>query len=203
MESSQIPMTPSVGNHYDKYSSGNPVVQRLMRGFMENLLELAAQGPHETILEAGCGEGHLARIVLGELGPRRYDACDLAPRHELMLPRFVDYQQASIYALPYPDRHFDLVLACEVLEHLEDPRLAMVELSRVAKHAIIVSTPREPLWRCLNVLRGSYLKAAGNTPGHIQHFSRRGLWHLCSPYLVDMQDRQPIPWTILKGRPRR
>lgn len=195
--------TPAFGNHYNKYSSKNPMVQRLMRGFTQNLVELAIQGPHETILEAGCGEGYLAQTLLGELGPRRYDACDLASPQGLALPSFVHYQQASIYALPYPDAHFDLVLACEVLEHLEDPKLALLELARVAKHAIIVSTPREPLWRCLNLLRGSYVKDAGNTPGHIQHFSRRGLWHLCSPYLVDLQDRQPIPWTILKGRPRR
>lgn len=196
-------MNPSFGNHYDKYASKNPLVRRLMRGFMQNLLDLAAQGPHETILEAGCGEGHLAKVLLAELGPRQYHACDLAPRHEVPLPRFVQYNQASIYALPYPDNHFDLVLACEVLEHLEDPRLAMIEIARVAKDSVIVSTPREPLWRCLNVLRGSYLSDAGNTPGHIQHFSRKDLWQLCSPYLMDMQDRQPLPWTILKGRPRR
>lgn len=196
-------MNPSFGNHYDKYASKNPLVRRLMRGFMQNLLDLAAQGPHETILEAGCGEGHLAKVLLAELGPRQYDACDLAPRHEVPLPRFVQYTQASIYALPYPDNHFDLVLACEVLEHLEDPRLAMTEIARVAKDNVIVSTPREPLWRCLNMLRGSYLADAGNTPGHIQHFSRKDLWQLCSPYLMDMQDRQPLPWTILKGRPRR
>lgn len=196
-------MTTSFGNHYDKYASRNPIVQRLMRGFTQSLIELAKQSPHESILEAGCGEGHLANLILGELGPRRYDACDLANRHEVQLPRFVNYQQASIYALPYPDAHFDLVLACEVLEHLEDPRLAMIELARVAKHAIIISTPREPLWRVLNVIRGSYLKEAGNTPGHIQHFSRRDLWQLCTPYLNDIQDRQPIPWTMLKGTPRR
>lgn len=193
----------SFGNHYNKYATRNPVARRMMKGFVEDLVALCRLGPHQEILEAGCGEGHLANRLIAPLHPRRYTACDLRPESQMSLRAPIHYQQASIYELPFPDAHFDLVLACEVLEHLEDPRLAMSELCRVAKDAVIVSTPREPLWRALNVARGAYLKDAGNTPGHIQHFSRKGLWHICSPYLSDMEDRLPLPWTIVRGRPRR
>ena len=33
--------------------------------------------------------------------------------------------------------------------------------------------PREPLWRGLNMARGAYLKDLGNTPGHVNHWSKR------------------------------
>lgn len=196
-------MSDSFGNHYDKYASRNPVERRLMRGFFRHLIDLCKKGPHAHLLEAGCGEGHLANRLIGPLRPQSYHACDLRPESQIKLYHPIHYQYASIYELPFPDAHFDLVLACEVLEHLEDPRLAISELTRVAKHAVIVSTPREPLWRTLNVVRGAYLQDAGNTPGHVQHFSRHDLWDLCNPYLEELEDRCPIPWTILRGRPRR
>lgn len=195
-------MSKGFGNHYDKYGTRNPVAKRLMQGFMDALIELCKKGPHQRVLEAGCGEGHLAQRLLGPLHPEVYHACDLRPASQMQLHSPIRYQCASIYELPFPDAHFDLVLACEVLEHLEDPRLAMSELSRVARGAVIVSTPREPLWRALNMMRGAYLQEGGNTPGHIQHFSRKELWSLCTPYLQDIEDRTPLPWTLLRGLPR-
>ena len=41
--------------------------------------------------------------------------------------------------------------------------------------------PREPLWRGLNIARGAYLKDLGNTPGHLNHWSKRGFVALLSP----------------------
>lgn len=196
-------MSGPFGNHEDKFANPNPIARWMMRGFVTSVVELCKRGPHRSLLEAGCGEGQLSIRLAQALSPERFDACDLAPPQQVPLPASIHYHQASIYRLPFPDKHFDLVLACEVLEHLEDPRLAILELCRVTQGAVVISTPREPLWRALNVLRGRYVRAAGNTPGHIQHFSRRALWKLCEPYLEDLQDRCPPPWTILRGRPRR
>ena len=56
-------------------------------------------------------------IGLGEIVEARRKLVDA----ELMV--------ASAYRLPVADRSFDLVLACEVMEHLEDPAAALVEVS--------------------------------------------------------------------------
>ena len=45
---------------------------------------------------------------------------------------------------------------------------------------LLVSVPREPLWRALNVARGAYLRELGNTPGHVNHWSKRGVRPRCS-----------------------
>jgi hypothetical protein len=68
---------------------------------------------------------------------------------------------------------------------------------------VLVSTPWEPLWRILNVMRGRYLRELGNTPGHIQHFTRAELERLASTSLRVLARRRPIPWTILLGEPLR
>ncbi len=77
-------------------------------------------------------------------------------------------------ALPFADDEFDLAAAIEVLEHVPDPEPTVAEMARVAKRHLLVSVPHEPLWRMLNVARGAYVRDLGNTPGHVNHWSRRG-----------------------------
>lgn len=50
---------------------------------------------------------------------------------------------ADIRNLPFEDNSFDLVMACEILEHLpwEDAKNALVELNRVTRKHVIVSIP--------------------------------------------------------------
>ena len=112
-------------------------------------------------------------------------------------------REASIYALPYPDHSVDLVICCEVLEHLRDPAAGLAELARVADRHVLLSTPWEPVWRLLNLARGRYLGALGNTPGHLQHFSRRALLDLAATRLDSLRVRRPLPWTVILGDVRR
>lgn len=194
-----------VGNVYDKYGTTNPIARRLMQGFLDAVTELYRVAAPASVLEVGCGEGELA-AHLWRQGPRptRFEICDvdigrLAPG----LPPELAARQASIYALPWPDQAFDLVICCEVLEHLHDPAAGLRELARVARRHVLLSTPWEPVWRVLNMARGRYLPAWGNTPGHVQHFGRAALARLARAELRLLAQRTPLPWTVLLGTPRR
>jgi ubiquinone/menaquinone biosynthesis C-methylase UbiE len=111
--------------------------------------------------------------------------------------------QASAYELPFPSDSFDLILACEVFEHLEDPPRALAEIERVLGNGmLLLSVPWEPAWRGLNVLRGAYLSELGNTPGHVQHFSRRAIRDLVASRFEVVAQRRPLPWTMLLARSR-
>jgi SAM-dependent methyltransferase len=193
-----------VGNVYDKYHTHNPIARRLMSGFLQTIDDAVRQLSPASILEVGCGEGWLAdHIVRTVWHPQRFVAVDLTPDHLAPdLDPHIQFQTASVYELRFRDDEFDLVLCCEVLEHLDRPALAIPELGRIARTAVIVSTPREPLWRLLNFARGKYLRDFGNTPGHIQHFSRRSLVRLVGRFL-DVQDvHTPLPWTVIRAAPR-
>lgn len=192
-----------IGNVYDKYGTRNPIARYLMQGFLDSVTRLYSETSSSTVLEVGCGEGSLVSYLL-ENGPRpdHIEACDLnLTKLTDNLDPFIQFREASIYELPYPENSFDLVVCCEVLEHLEEPAKGMSELARVAKNYVIVSTPREPMWRLFNMARGKYLKQFGNTPGHIQHFSRSGLIHLAREQIAMEKILSPIPWTILLGTP--
>ena len=76
--------------------------------------------------------------------------------------------------LPFGDDQFDVVVAAEVLEHLPDPEGGLAELARVGRRHLLLSVPQEPIFRGCNLLAGRYLRDWGNTPGHVNHWSKRG-----------------------------
>ncbi|MEZ4453400.1 MAG: class I SAM-dependent methyltransferase [Nannocystaceae bacterium] len=192
-----------VGNVYDKYRTRNPIARALMRGFLRAVGELYVEARPQTVLEVGCGEGRLADHLLRRYPrPRRFAACDLEDARAADIDPAIDFERASIYALPYHDRAFDLVICCEVLEHLEDPRRGLEELARVSRRHVLLSTPWEPMWRVMNLARGRYVRHLGNTPGHVQHFTRRRLLGLAGEALEVRGVRRPLPWTVLLGEIR-
>lgn len=193
-----------VGNVYDKYTTNNPVARVLMHRFLRDITDLYRHVDPDTVLEVGCGEGKLAQHLIHISGPpKRFVASDIS-LHKVGKPENtnIEFIEASAYKLPYENASFDLVLCCEVLEHLERPQAALLEVTRVAKRSVLLSTPREPIWRILNMLRTAYLRDWGNTPGHIQHFSRRGLAALVSEHIQITEVRTPLPWTIILGSPK-
>jgi len=194
-----------VGNHYDKYGTRNPIARALMRGFLAAVGELYRECRPRRVLEVGCGEGLLAQHLWHVAAPpERFVACDLElDRVACGLEPGIEFVEASIYALPFAAGSFDLVVCCEVLEHLDDPGRGLAELARVAERRVLVSTPWDPVWRAMNMVRGHYLRDLGNTPGHIQHFTRRSLQRLAERHLRVLERRTPLPWTILLGEPLR
>lgn len=106
------------------------------------------------------------------------------------------FKTRSIYNLTFEDTA-DLLVCCEVLEHLENPFEALKVLKALASKFVLFSVPREPLWRIINFTRGKYLRAWGNSPGHIQHWSRKKFINLLCPFFSIVEVRTPLPWTMV------
>jgi SAM-dependent methyltransferase len=207
-------MTPEVtvddtgvvtGNTYDKYGSTNPVVRRLMTGFESTLDELFALADPQSLLDVGCGEGVLVHQWAERIAPRPVVGIDLeepsiqAGWAEHQAPN-LDYRIMKAEDLPFDDGEWDVATAIEVLEHVPDPEHTVAEMARVARRWLLVSVPREPLWRGLNLARGAYLKDLGNTPGHLNHWSKRSFVSLLSQHGEVVEARSPFPWTMLLVR---
>ena len=189
------------GNTYDKYGSKNPLVRRMMSGFHSALDELWAQAAPASVLDVGCGEGVLTEQWAERLGGGRVVGIDLddpklrsewAARSRPNL----EYRAVEPGDLPFADGEFDLVAAIEVLEHVPDPERTLAEMRRVAGRWLLVSVPREPVWRALNMARGAYLRDLGNTPGHVNHWSKRSFLELLDGQGSLAEVRAPFPWTM-------
>jgi len=109
---------------------------------------------------------------------------------------------ADVEQLPFPDSSFDLVVAIEVFEHFADPDRALAELVRVGTDELIASVPLEPIWRVGNMVRGRYLGDLGNTPGHVNHWSRRGFSRFVAQRWDVTEVACPLPWTMVRARSR-
>jgi 2-polyprenyl-3-methyl-5-hydroxy-6-metoxy-1,4-benzoquinol methylase len=193
------------GNTYDKYGSSNPVVRRLMAGFDAALEDLFDRAAPVSVLDVGCGEGVLVQRWAQRLPGGRVVGIDLeedsiqAGWAEHAAPN-LEYRVVEATTLPFADAEFDLVSAIEVLEHVPDPERTLTEMARCGARHLLVSVPREPLWRALNMARGAYWRELGNTPGHLNHWSRRTFVELLSRHGQVVQVRSPFPWTMLLVR---
>jgi 2-polyprenyl-3-methyl-5-hydroxy-6-metoxy-1,4-benzoquinol methylase len=193
------------GNTYDKYGSANPLVRRMMNGFEGTLEQLFAVADPRSLLDVGCGEGVLVHKWAQRLGEARVVGIDLeepsiqAGWAQHRAPN-LEYRVMRAENLPFAGGEFDLVTAIELLEHVPDPEHTLAEMARCAERHLLVSVPREPLWRMLNVARGAYWSDLGNTPGHLNHWSKRSFARLLSRHGEVVEARSPFPWTMLLVR---
>jgi ubiquinone/menaquinone biosynthesis C-methylase UbiE len=176
-----------------------------MKRFFAALADALPRENPAMVLEVGVGEGEISARVRARYPDAHIVGVDL---HDEALAvgwrtRGFGGVYADIARLPFPPGTFDLVLAIEVLEHVGDPAAALTELVRVSRGRLVLSVPREPIWRVANMARGKYLADLGNTPGHIQHWSRRGFAALVSSQLDVMSVSTPFPWTMIGARLRR
>ena len=195
-----------VGNTYDKYNSRNPIVQHLMRGFEQSLSALVAKVEPSVIHEVGCGEGYWTLRWRNQgIDARGSDfstvaiqmARDNALERQLQADMF---NVCNIYHLQPERDRAELVVCCEVLEHLDDPDAGLRALQRIADPWLILSVPREPIWSAMNMARGRYWRDLGNTPGHVQRWSSRAFADLVGRYFDVVTMRTPVPWTMLLCR---
>lgn len=190
-----------------KYEKSGRIGSRLVDRFFGAARSLLAPQlqANDRILEVGCGAGYSTERIAPWLNGADLVAADVgldlltaASRRNPGTP----FVQSSVYALPHPADAFDVVIILEVLEHLDDPASALKELRRVSRRLVLLSTPREPVWRLLNMARGKYWNDFGNTPGHLQHWSTAGLMRQVSGDFDVIARATPLPWTILLLRPK-
>jgi len=169
---------------------------------MSTLDELFSKAAPSTLLDVGCGEGVLTHQWATQLDKGRVVGIDLndpklKSEWEKRERENLEFLTLRAENLPFSDNEFEVATAIEVLEHVPDPEHTLSEMARCASNYLLVSVPREPLWRIVNVLRGAYLTSLGNTPGHLNHWSKRSFIALLSNYGSVTEVRSPFPWTML------
>ena len=143
----------------------------------ERLAHLEASG---ALLDFGAGTAQLtARLYAGGRF-RSLAAADLFARPE-DLPAEISWLQADLNdRLPMPDASIDVVVAAEVIEHLENPRAIAREFFRLLRPGgkVVLSTPNNESWRSLIALlvRGHFVAFGGTSyPAHITALVRQDL----------------------------
>jgi ubiquinone/menaquinone biosynthesis C-methylase UbiE len=193
-----------IGNHYDKYGSQNRIEKWMMDGFLSTLDRMVDGLDPTKVLEVGAGEGEILERLARRFPNASVQGIDL-PDDDLAeewTRRGVTAEFGDATAMRFTDEEFDLVLAIEVLEHIPQPEKALREMARVVNGTVVFSVPFEPIWRAGNMARGRYLKQWGNTPGHVNHWSRWSFAKLVGQFFDVQQVDSPMPWTMLRATSR-
>ena len=188
-----------------KYTSSNALVQYLNRVYLRNITDLVHRAAPRRLIDVGCGEGVVLRHLDRNLTNVVAVGLDIdgTGLRVAQSQNSVSLVQGSVYSLPFATASADLVLCCEVLEHLEQPEQALVELSRVTRQWVLLSVPHEPIWRMSNMARLKYLRHFGNTMGHIQHWTRWGFLRMVRRHLEIVHVKTWLPfWSMMLARRR-
>jgi len=121
-----------------------------------------------TFIDIGCGAGEYLAIM-----NRRVDnlyGCDLARSYLFRASQRVpeaNFCQVDVTALPFGDQTFDTVLCSEVIEHIPDLDKALIELFRVSRKRLILTTPNRGLRWKIAALFGMDPRPASERVGHL------------------------------------
>jgi len=107
---------------------------------LARVLESLAPG---SVLEIGCGSGHLAERMAEA---HEVTACDLTPPPR-PLRGGVRFVQANFESLPVEDSSYDNVVSTHTLEHVQDLAAAVREVRRTARRRLVIVVPKQRPYR--------------------------------------------------------
>lgn len=185
-----------------KHINKNPLMKLILRKFNNDVIETISLINPKTVLDIGCGEGFVTIEIAKKINSKivgidkEKDAIKYALSNNKL--ENIEYSTGDIFKLDYfKDKSFDLVMSLEVLEHLENYEKAIEIMCKLSKKYLLLSVPNEPWFRIANVLRLKYLKRFGNTPGHINNWTRKEFRNLCMGYGKIIKFKTSGVWNIV------
>ncbi|KAF2112714.1 methylase [Lophiotrema nucula] len=150
---------------------------------LPTLQTMKESNPHLTLLDVGAGSGTISVSFAKLIPDGHVTGVDLNPN---ILPRAravaerdgvknIEFQQGSVYKLPFADETFDVTFCHQVLIHIGTPWDALREMLRVTKRGGIVAAregdyetecvwPELPELRKFHKLMAGLMSAGGGTP---------------------------------------
>lgn len=170
--------------------------------------EIIALNLTGAVLDFGAGVGNLTRKLLEMDRFSNVVAVDLLPDQPADLNVSKWIHQDLNEPIQGFDGYFDVVIASEVIEHLENPRFVARELFRICRPGghVILTTPCVESWRSLLALaiRGHFVHFdKGWYPGHITPLVRKDLIRILTEAGFEPIGFRYSDYGSLPGRPNR
>lgn len=111
--------------------------------------KLVGERKNKNVLDAGCGDGGLAKLIKEQWGSDVWGADISKTGTSFAKKRGIAAKVADLSKLiPFDDSFFDLVIANELIEHLENPDRFLQEVHRilVPGGTLLVATPNLSFW---------------------------------------------------------
>ena len=217
-------VTINTAERVSREASDNFVFQRSLLAY-----HAAAQRIAGDVLEIGTGAGYGIEVVAPHA--RRFVTLDKhVPAPELLARPDVEFRQAVVPPLKFPDESFDCVISFQVIEHIRDDRRFVDEIHRVLRPGgrLIVTTPNAPMsltrnpWHVREYSAAELRQLLGSVFSQVEALgvfgndrvaeyyekNRRGVERVTRFDVLDLQHRLPrwmlqIPYDLLNRLNRR
>ena len=108
---------------------------------------------NDTILDVATGSGRIVNGLVNAISSPTdisvIDFCENAVNFvKNKFPGLKEAFVSDIYSIARESESYDVVIACEILEHLLEPKMALNELLRLAKKKVIVTCPNKNAIDC-------------------------------------------------------
>lgn len=183
-----------------KYRSKNPVTRALIRRYVERLHGLFVQAnPVTRIVEIGVGEGFLSGYLSEHFPEKSFTGLEPGESDLTALrqkfPR-VDARIGSVYDLSVLEPPYDLVMCCQVLEHLPDVPRALDQLASLGAKHLLLTVPHEPFFMLSNLARLKNVSRFGNDDQHVNHWTKAGFERLLKGRFQIEELVTSYPWLL-------
>jgi SAM-dependent methyltransferase len=125
------------------------------------------------VLDIGCGDGLIDSLVMDSRPDLRITGVEVKPRATAA----ISVTPFDGLHLPFADKHFDVVLLCDVLHHVEQPAELLREAVRVARTHIVIKDHSNDGFLAWPTLR--FMDYVGNAPHGVTlpyNYLSRGQW---------------------------
>lgn len=182
----------------DKGKYNNFFKQVLINNFLGEVVKNIEALEAKNLIDVGCGEGYPEAFFLKRLPYLTITGLDLNNEYLKQARKKnpdVKYLKGDIFKLDFKPETFDLAIVLEVLEHLENPSRAIKQVKKVAKKTIF-SVPHEPWFSLMSFLSGSYTKAFGKHPEHINSWNKETFIQMLLKHYNKVSIKSAFPWII-------
>jgi len=190
--------------NHKKHTEETGIRKKLIDNFNARFEQTVALLKPTNVMDMGCGEGFMLKLVQKNAPEARLTGCDISKQA-------VDIAQVNVgpeanifvndsFTTPLAAGSFDLVICTEVLEHVEQYHQMLAEIQRLAGKYVILTVPHEPWFILGNLLAGRHRSTRGNHPEHINHWNVRSFKKLVNQYFEPVKCFRVFPWIFYIGR---
>ena len=189
-------MEKKPSSNYIKHTRKDPITKWAIGKFNELLYSYVNKIKPKKILDVGCGEGFTLKYLTkkGKFSLHGIDSSKEAIRLARKIAPKSRLRVGDVTKLPFKGNSFDIVLLLEILEHLENPKKIIKEVKRLAKKAVIISVPREPYFRIIEVIINPII--GGLPSGHINFWNSKKFEKLISEEFKKYEIARTTIWQM-------
>ncbi len=130
--------------------------------------------PNDDVVDVGCGEGFGANLLARQARTIAIELDEPTCHHVHQMYPAVHCVCANVVGLPLAHRSIDLAVSLQVMEHIWDVPGYLMELRRVCRRTLVLSTPNRPVFS-----PGLGRSEKPTNPFHVEEFDAEQVQAAC------------------------